>query len=349
MKILVYGAGAIGTVFGGFMAQAGHEVYLIGRTQHIDAIVRNGLFIDGIWGRHHITSLKGYISLAELKKHAEISFDAIFLTVKSYDTDVSVQDLRAQGIVQCPVVSLQNGIGNIEKIAACAGWKNTVGGRVIFGAECREPGHVTVTVSADKTYIGGIAYNPLYEFLTMTAAALTGAGIDTGVTDCIEPFLWGKALYNCTLNPLATLLNVHYGRLLSCKSSKRIIIPIINELFMGMDKHQIKGHWKPPEEYIHHLFRELIPKTFVHHPSLLQDIRSGKKTEIAAMNGAVLSLGTSYGIPLPYNLMMVQLIKAKERLWVCRQQTASFLIHFTAICLLSDVLPKTLSSRIAVT
>jgi len=86
MKILILGAGAIGSVFGGFLAKNGHEVVLFGREHCISPINNHGLHIEGIWGKHHITNIKGYSSLNKIARSEGRTFDLTLLTVKSYDT-----------------------------------------------------------------------------------------------------------------------------------------------------------------------------------------------------------------------------------------------------------------------
>src|SRR3989338_1679449 len=92
MKILIFGAGGIGSVFGGFFARMGHEDSLLGRPWHLDAIRRNGLLITGIWGEYRVKAFDLYDNVHELQKR-NIPFDLIFLTVKSYDTRQAVDKL----------------------------------------------------------------------------------------------------------------------------------------------------------------------------------------------------------------------------------------------------------------
>jgi 2-dehydropantoate 2-reductase len=312
MKFLVLGAGAIGSVFGGFLAKAGHDVFLVGRKPHIQAINEKGLLIDGIWGTYTVKNLKGYTCIEELAEKCKETFDIALLTVKSYDTETMLKELKKYFPDPLPVVSLQNGLGNIEKIEAYLGKEKTIGGRVIFGVEFIKPGHVRITVSADRTVIGGLKRGIERSFVEKVASVFTNAGIPADVTDDISRFLWGKVLYNCALNGLATLMNVNYGKLLSCNGTKEIMGNVIEEIFNVARAKNVSLDWKSPEEYKKLLFEELIPKTFEHHPSMLQDIRRGKKTEIDALNGAVVKMGEEIGTELPFNWTITQLIKSKE-------------------------------------
>ena len=313
MRILILGAGAIGSVFGGLLAEAGNEVYLIGRDPHMHTIRHRGLVIEGIWGDHHIYNVHAY-TLLENIPHNE-TLDVVLLTVKSYDTQAVLEAFNNISGVMPPVVSLQNGLGNLERIEHIAGREKTIGGRVIFGVEYTGPGRVRVTVSADNTLIGilpGAA--DAKGFVHLLADNFTRAGIPTRVTENIISELWGKVLYNCSLNALASLLDCNYGTLLTSRYTRSMITCIIQEIYAVAEKKNIELAWRTPEAYAECLFGELIPRTSGHHPSMLQDIHRGKKTEIDALNGAVVRLAREYDLPAPTNETITELISAKELL-----------------------------------
>ncbi len=312
VNILVVGAGAMGSVFGGFLADAGHRVVMIARKAHADAITKKGLLIDGIWGERRVGSLNVHTSLADISETS--AFDVVLLSVKSYDTASALSELVQALPNPPPVVSLQNGLGNVEMIAGLIGKEKTIGGRMIFGVEFVEPGHVTVTVSADNTKLGGLPGGIDPDFVEQLAQSITAAGIPADAVPDIERYIWGKVLYNCALNALATIMNVHYGRLLDSDSTKEIMTHIVEEIFTVAAAKSVYLGWEKPEDYCRELFDMLIPRTFEHHPSMLQDMRRGKKTEIDALNGAVVAMGAELGIDVPYNWTISRLIKAKELL-----------------------------------
>ncbi|HPW77560.1 MAG TPA: 2-dehydropantoate 2-reductase, partial [Candidatus Omnitrophota bacterium] len=139
MKILVFGAGAIGSAFGGFLSGR-HDVTLLGRKPHIDAIRRRGLKVTGIWGRHTFRFRELVTDIRSLDRSQP--FDLILCAVKSHGTS------RAAGLIQkimtpstC-VVSLQNGLGNIESLCEKIPVKQVLAGRVIFGVELHGPGRI---------------------------------------------------------------------------------------------------------------------------------------------------------------------------------------------------------------
>ena len=312
MKIVVLGAGAIGSVFGGFLAKSGHEVILFGREHCIHPINNHGLFIEGIWGSHHITNIKGYSSLNKIARSEGRTFDLTLLTVKSYDTKEMIKNYFHTFGNASPTVSLQNGLGNLETIAEILGRDKVIGGRVIFGAELVEPARVKVTVYADKVVLGSLKDGVPFEEVKKIAELFDKSGIPTISTKEIEKFIWGKVLYNGALNALSCLLEVNYGKLLENTQTRTIMEGTIRELFDVIQKKGIVVEWKDAEEYTSELFEHLIPATYDHFSSMLQDKRNGKKTEIDALNGKVVAMAEEMEIDLPVNRVITSLVKAKK-------------------------------------
>ncbi|MCX5749457.1 MAG: ketopantoate reductase family protein [Candidatus Saganbacteria bacterium] len=312
MKFLVYGAGSIGCVFGGFLAKAGEEVVLLGRPGHIEIMKAKGLDITGIWGDHHVPGILGYTNSADLKEDHANTFDLVLLTVKSYDTVAAMADIRNIASENTYVLSLQNGIGNVESIAKIIGPEMTLGGRVIFGAEFVAPGSVKVTVSAEDVAIGRISLKTPKEPVEEMANLFTLSGIKTIATDEIQKYIWGKVLYNCALNALATLLGINYGALIETEYTRDIMRRIVAEIYAVAQKKGIELELKTKEEYIKILFNRLIPMTSSHKPSMLRDIEKIKKTEIDYLNGMIVQMGKDIGIHAPTNQFLTELIKFKE-------------------------------------
>ncbi|MEK6777505.1 MAG: 2-dehydropantoate 2-reductase [bacterium] len=308
MKILIMGAGSIGSVFGGFLAKGGHDVTLIGRPWHMEAIQAKGLHISGIWGEHTVTNL-----LTRTTVPGEGEFDLVLLTVKSYQTREAVIELDRHIKAPTPILSLQNGLGNLEAIADIVGPDRTLGGRVIFGAEIRKPGEVSVTVYADRVVVGPMRGSRFPAQRTEEIAALIDrSGIPCMAAPEIERYIWGKVLYNAALNAPAAILEINYGKLLEHESTKALMREIIVEAFAVAHADGIQLDWSSPEEYLESLFQKLIPATALHFPSMLQDIHHGKKTEIEALNGAIVRLGQKHAIPTPVNETLTRLVRFKE-------------------------------------
>ena len=314
MNIIVLGAGAIGLVFGGFLAKAGHRVVFLGRRKNVSAVKRHGLFIDGLWGNHLIKNIVGYTNLEELKKKEGTSFDLVLLAVKSYDTENMLKAFYEAFANSMPILSLQNGLGNLDKIIQIFGPKWAMAGRVIFGAEMDTPGKASVTVYAEEVIVGGVENGIDYQRVTEIADTLTHAGIPTVPTREIKKYIWGKVLYNSALNGLGAILGVHYGFLREHESSRMLITSIVHEFFSILEKEKIKLDWPTAGAYLDDLFDRLIPATYGHFPSMLRDIQNRKRTEIDSINGALVEIAQKHGVDVPVNWLIATLVKTKEKI-----------------------------------
>ncbi|MEA2032960.1 MAG: 2-dehydropantoate 2-reductase [Euryarchaeota archaeon] len=305
MKFLIMGAGALGTAFGGMLADAGHDVTLIGREKHIKPIREHGLRISGIWGSHVIKNMGTMSELKTIYKP-----DVVLLTTKSFDTENTMQELQPLIADNSVVISLQNGIGNEEIIALYVGKEHTMGGTVITGFEMPKPGEVEVTVSADTTKIGELN-NEITQRSRKIVAIFNDAGMPSDAVDNIRMHIWAKALYSAALNPLSAIFRVEYGKLTD-PHSFAIIEALIHEAFEGAKAEGVELFWNSAEEYLDYLRREQIPPTEKHHSSMLNDIKRGKKTEIDFLNGVFVDLGKRHNIPTPVNETIVREIKFLE-------------------------------------
>jgi 2-dehydropantoate 2-reductase len=309
---LIYGAGAIGSVLGGFLHKIGRAVTYAGRGEHFRALSEKGLKITGIWGEHHVPAQDVRVPGTPVP---EKQFPIILLCVKSKDTEDSVAQakllLKENGIM----VSMQNGLNNWEAIARQVGEDRTVGGRVIFGAEIQKPGHAKVTVNADDVLLGEPFLPVNRQLLHALAEDLSLSGIACKIVskNNIWAAIWGKVLYNCSLNPLGALLEVAYGKLGEDAETRGIIKVIIEEIFLVMKSKGVAVPYQDADEYYHYLLERQLPPTAGHRPSMLQDILQGRQTEIDALNGAISLYARDYGISTPYNDLLTALIKFKEK------------------------------------
>ena len=310
MRILVVGAGAVGSVLGGFLARAGHDVTLLGRAWHLDAVRDHGLRISGLWGEHRVTKLSLAVRPEEVA--AKPPFDWIFVCVKSHQTAGAAAQLPAWLGPKTLVCAFQNGLGNYETLLQAVPGEHLALGRVIFGVEL-EPGRVRVTVFADEVLIGSPDARFPSERSAALAAELQESGVPARATATILLALWGKVLYNCALNGLSALLEVPYGKLLESPTVKRSMEAIVEEAYRVADARGLRLKPSDAAAYCELLFTRLIPDTAGHRSSMLQDLRRGRPTEIESLNGAIVRLGRETGVAAPVNALVTRLVHAKER------------------------------------
>ncbi|HID79255.1 MAG TPA: ketopantoate reductase family protein [Aquifex aeolicus] len=309
MRILIFGLGAIGGIFAGFLKKAGNEVYAIGRRRIISTVREKGLKIVGIWGEHKVNLNGVYKSVDELPLR---EFDLVILTVKSYDTTEALNHLM--GLRFKYLLLAQNGYGNYEKAKEFFPSEKLILAMVIFGARITPKVEFEVTVCGDDVVIGNPDGAIEEKTLKEIAQTVNSAGIPTRYSSDVYKYLWDKILYNCALNPLGALLETNYGTLAGMEETKILMGQIIEEIFKVAKAKGIELFWKNPEEYRRFFFEKLIPPTADHYPSMLWDVKSGKRTEIDALNGAIVGLGKEVGVSTPINEVITKLVKAKEKL-----------------------------------
>lgn len=308
-SILILGAGAIGSVVGGFLARQGHRVALVGRAAHMEAIARKGLSIRGIWGAHEVYGLRIATDTAPFRGE---HFDAIVVSVKSYATQEAAALLPPLLAPDTLVLAYQNGLGNAEQLAAVAGWERTVGVRAIYGARIPAPAEVEVTVIAQPTALGLFRPGPHAARVQALALAMDAAGLPTVFTKDITPVLWAKVAYNCALNPLSALLDVPYGRLAELPETRAIMAQVIEELYAEGAHLGVQLQPASPAAYLELFYEQLVPPTAVHYASMREDLRQGRRTEIEALNGAIARFGSDYKQLCPANTLLTRLIHARE-------------------------------------
>ena len=314
-RILVAGAGAIGSVVGAMLHAAGHDVTLLGRRAHLDAIARDGLHITGLLGTHTIRGMH----LADDPSRLDGRFDLILCTVKPYDTasiaDAVSKCLADQGVI----VSMQNGLGNIETLVERFGFARVLGGRVIFGSEIPRHGAAHVTVFADPVAIGpapalhGGCSSELEARAAEIASLIDSAGIATVACADVMPVIWTKLLYNVALNPLGALFELSYGELAADPDLRAIMDEVIGEAFAVAQKLRIGLPFADSSAYRETFYGKLIPATATHRPTMLYDLKNRGRTDIDSLNGKIVELAERSGLTAPINATLVRQIHAAER------------------------------------
>ncbi len=305
------GAGALGSVVGGLLARAGSRVTLLGRRAHMEAVRTRGLTVDGLFGIHRVQGLVCTSEETELRG----PFGAVLLTVKAYDTAAMAAAVAPHLLPDGVLLSLQNGLGNLEAASRTLGAERVLGARVIFGAELVEAGHARVTVYADPVLVGSpdASDSALQAKAATWAARLREAGIPAEATDTLIAELWAKVLYNGALNPLGALLGVRYGDLPNDPDTRVVMDAVIDETFAVAHGEGVVLPWADAAAYRGTFYGRLVPSTAGHRSSMLQDIERGRPTEIDAINGEVAARGAARGIPTPVNATLTRLVRARAR------------------------------------
>ena len=292
MRVIIFGAGAIGGLFGAHLAQS-HDVTLICREKQAQAINENGLKITGLSDIH--VHPKAVFSLERLEQP-----EILFLTVKAYDTAQAILDAKSLIGPETKIVSLQNGLGNLEAIARELPDTAIIGGVTSHGAILREPGIIEHT-GRSYTVVGGQEAKGI-------ASLLTDMGIETMVVDNIQIQIWYKAIVNSVINPIGTLMKDRNGLLVRDERFQALAKQIVSE---GIAVAEARGITLCPE-YAWERVIQVATETAENICSMRLDIDRGKKTEIDQMNGAIARYAQEAEISAPVNALITALIKNFE-------------------------------------
>jgi 2-dehydropantoate 2-reductase len=312
VRFLIYGAGALGQAIGCMLAADGHQVDLLLRPRFLEALHSSGLEVTGIFGEYRVPPTQIGL-LTSLKKRTGSEYDAVLLTTKTYDTDRAITDIAGLSQCYCPVVSLQNGCGNLEKLEERLGRERSLAARVITGFEIERPGLVRITVSADAVHVGGCVRGVIPGAAKRLAEALTHAGLPSIAVADVYQSLFAKLLYNCALNPLGAVLGVHYGALAESDETRMIMDRVIEETFTVIATMGGSTPWQDTASYRKVFYSQLVPATYHHRPSMLQDLENNKPTEVEAMVGYVAAHGRKYGVATPCCDLLAALVRFKEQ------------------------------------
>lgn len=307
MNIAVVGLGALGIVFATFLKKSGNTVYGITKPQYLDLF--KNLKVTGIWGTH-TAKLDSIVSdVSQIQNR----IDLFIITVKSYDTESVLKQIKPYVLESSLVLIAQNGYGNYELAAEYFGQEKVLLARVIFGSKLVERNHAHITVNADDVRIGDPSGKVSLDRVRKVVETINKSGIPASYSPDVYQILWDKILYNCALNPLGALLECSYGELANNHHTVNIMNSIIREIFKTADANGIKLNWKSADEYIQHFYKNLIPPTREHFPSMYYDLKFRKRTEIDALNGAIVKLAKNKNISVPVNETVTSLVKFKEK------------------------------------
>ncbi len=312
MQFLIYGAGALGQAIGCMLAADGHRVDLVLRQRFLEPLHSSGLEVTGIFGEYRVPPAQIGL-LTSLKKGNGSEYDAVLLTTKTYDTDRAITDIAGLSQCYCPVVSMQNGCGNLEKLEERLGRERSLAARVITGFEIERPGLVRITVSADAVHVGGCVRGVIPGAAKRLAEALTHAGLPSVAVADVYQSLFAKLLYNCALNPLGAVLGVHYGALAESDETRMIMDRVIEETFTVIATMGGSTPWPDTAGYRKVFYGQLVPATYHHRPSMLQDLENNKPTEVEAMVGYVAAQGRKYGVTTPCCDLLAALVRFKQQ------------------------------------
>jgi len=297
MNIVVIGAGAIGSLFGGLLSKR-NNVILIGRTTHVQAIKKNGLKITGK------TKLDSKISAEASIKKINFFPELLILTVKSFDTETAIKEAKPLISKNTVVLSLQNGLDNMDKIKKYVDYKKIIAGVTTHGALFSKPGIIKHT-GKGLTILGELNGNKTSR-INKIVKLFNQAGIQTTASKNITHEIWVKAIINSSINPLSAIFHCKNGYLLENPILEKFVERICEESTNIANANGIRlSH----EDMIEKT-KEVIRKTSDNYSSMFQSIEKGKDTEIDSINGRLVGIGKKYKVGAPLNEALIYSVKS---------------------------------------
>ncbi len=318
-RIAVMGAGGVGSYFGGMLARAGLDVTLIGRTAHVEAIQRNGLLLD-------TASFQERVRMgASTEPQAVFGADFILFCAKTTDTEDASRALATHLSPNAIVVSLQNGVDNVERVRAASGI-DLLPSVVYIAVALPEPGHVKHSARGELV-IGELQTQgrsavsrsrPESNRCRRLTQLFTSAGVPCRISDDIEADLWSKLALNCAGNGVAAIAQTTYAAAAREPHTRQVMIRLIEETLAVA---RASGVRLPPTDFAQAGLQFMDSMAHA-TSSTAHDIARGKRTEIDSLNGYVVRRGAELGVPTPVNFTVHALVKLLEAKNAPRQESA---------------------------
>ena len=293
-KVAVMGAGAVGCYFGGMLARAGHEVVLIARPQHVEAIARDCL-------RLQTTTFDERVRLAASSEPGAVQGAKLVLfCVKSLDTEAAGALLRPHLAPDALVLTLQNGVDNAERLRTVLTGTAVAAAVVYVATEMAGPGHVRHHGRGELVIEPSSASEAV-------AQALIAAGVPTEISHNVRGELWAKLILNCAYNAVSAIAQLPYGKTVRGEGIKDVMRDVVAECLAvaQADGVQVAGD-------VHASVATLAGSMPSQYSSTAQDLARGKHSEIDYLNGLIVQRGEALGIATPANRVLWALVKLLE-------------------------------------
>lgn len=308
-KIVIAGAGSIGSLFAWILAKNGLDVTVVAREPHSNAIKKHGLILQDKDGVNQ-GALKGITcgTLPEVLDNCSV----LLISVKVHDLETILHEIEPASNPgqDFPVIALlQNGLGNERLVNKYYPGATVVRIVTSNGAMLASPGHV-VHAGRGDTFIGisSKETSPVAStFVKQFCSALKARGLHVQETSSIQEHVWKKVIINIGINAVGGIYKVSNGKILENQHLLHVSRELVKEATKIAHQQGYLSGWDGWEAT-----RRVMQRTAKNRNSMLQDLDKGKKTEIDFINGAISSIGRETGIPTPWNDAIVELIHGFE-------------------------------------
>ena len=307
-KVAVLGAGAMGCLFGGLMAEKGLDVVLIDVWKdHVDAINKNGLKMDGHGGDRFI-KIKATTDPSTLK-----TVDAIIIMCKA--TALKTALTNSKNIIgdNTMLMSFQNGIGHEAIMQEIAGKDKVLGGTTTQASNIVGPGHIKNHGSLPSwigEYEGGMS-----DRVSNLAETFTAHNLETIAVADIKKRKWMKLFALTAIGPLSSVFNLHHTDLYITNKNQKVSRSLGKQIILETRAVAKADGVDVTEDECLEMFNKIVDSKQTNKSSMCFDILNKRKTEIEFINGAVAKIGKNHGIKTPMNDLMYDMIMVKEGMY----------------------------------
>ena len=303
MKIAIIGVGAMGSVYAGLLADAGHDVWAVDLWQdHLDAIARNGLRIEGPDGKRVVSNIQTTSDMNDIG-----GCDLYVIATKASGVGPAARTIAPIMNADSLVLTIQNGLGAGERIAEHMPVDNVLLGVADgFGASMVGPGH------AKHAAMNLIRLGEMNGGMTERLKSLTRLWVDAGFKakafGDINQLIWEKYICNTTLSAPCTVFDCTLGELMANPVWWDIALGCTKEVYQLSKAKGITFSFEDPVAYVTS-FASKMPNA---RPSMLLDHHANRRSEIDAINGMAVKLGQQMGIATPYNEVLSAIVRRRE-------------------------------------
>ena len=307
MRIAIVGAGAMGCLFTYLLSRTDSQITLVDiHTDRVEAIRKDGLFVEGISGDHH---LRPRITLDP----AEVGeADLVVLCVKAPDTPSASQSAKALLGPGTTLLTLQNGLGNLEAIEQAIGPGRALGGTTSMGATVLSRNRIR-HAGWGEIVIGEPAGSRTARAERILTLFQEG-DLKASFTENLPGLLWSKLIVNVGINALTGLTGLHNGQLPRFVGTRRIMERAVEEASRVASALGISLLYEDPLQKV----LDVCQATAGNIASMLQDVLRQKKTEVEQINGAVIREARRLGIPTPVNETLRDLVVTLQESYAIR-------------------------------
>ena len=297
MNIMIFGAGAIGSLLGAYLSK-NNNVVLIGRKPHVLSIKKNNLIIKSK------TNLKVKIKAEESVDGLKFKPELLILSVKSYDTESAI--IQAKKIVgeNTTVLSIQNGLDNIEKIKKHINSDKIIAGVTTHGAFFSKPGFI-IHSGKGTTILGELNGKKTKRIINIVNC-FNKSGIESKYSKYVIKEIWYKAVINSSINPLTTIFECKNGYLLKNHILENLVDKICEESSNIARVNGIDIIYKKALEKT----KDIIKRTSENYSSMAQSLNKDGRTEIASINGKLVEIGKKQNVKTMLNEILIYSVES---------------------------------------